>query len=399
MGRFTAFFVATLIVVGPLCKAESRIRALPPTVRSHSSRAHSEVEELIDRLVEVDTQAFGTSRTSGQIQFIATDKRSVAENGQVSDLPEAHPVMRKLVQLGLEALPSLIDHLSDSRETHLTIGRDLPRNVMRMGAMWFANAYDPRFPEPGKRPRDVNTPSPFGTNLIPGKYVVRVGDLCYLLVGQIVDRELNCAQGQPTMNEVINSPIHSPELVAAVRRDWSGLTPADHERSLENDCYSGDYYRAPDGLKRLLFYYPEAGKRVGLDLIRRPIFENSTLASLDEDLWRNPDERHWRTLLGRASREMRPDRFAMIAWCLERNLGDDRFVLNPGETGEQGAKRQAVARLFLRFFPKYGTSRNIRFPMVQIDDQRWTLNVLDGSDDPDIKAAVARARKQIASPR
>jgi hypothetical protein len=61
----------------------------------------------------------------------------------------------------------------------------------------------------------------------------------------------------------INSPIHTPALAAATRKDWSGLTAEQHIESLTKDARDKSW-RHHDALLRLLFYYPHAAENVAV---------------------------------------------------------------------------------------------------------------------------------------
>ena len=137
--------------------------------------------------------------------------------------------------------------------------------------IWFGNEYSPRFKDPVRRPKGINSDGSYGTQQdVPGqKYTFRVGDLCFAAIGQIVNRSLNPMRYQPTACVVINSPLHTPALADAVRQDWSGLTAEQHEAQLELDANSLASETAPDALKRLLYYYPQDGERVALELLSR----------------------------------------------------------------------------------------------------------------------------------
>jgi len=66
-----------------------------------------------------------------------------------------------------------------------------------------------------------------------GPYTVKVGDVCYGLIGQIVNRYLIPVRYQPSGILVVNSPLKMPELIKRVKDDWENVT-----------------------IKRLAFYYP-----------------------------------------------------------------------------------------------------------------------------------------------
>ena len=73
---------------------------------------------------------------------------------------------------------------------------------------------------------------------------------------------MNVVRYQPTACIVINSPVETPALAAAVRNDWGGLTAEQHERSLIDDSKNPSEYAIAAALARLRFYYPEAAARI-----------------------------------------------------------------------------------------------------------------------------------------
>ncbi len=106
-------------------------------------------------------------------------------------------------------------------------------------------------------------------------YVVKVGDICYALIGQIVNRNLLAVRYQPTGGLVVNSPIERPILAAEVRKDWSNVTVGEHETSLLADIRSSeDRYRVRGAFARLRYYYPLAYRALtGADRQKRDAFE------------------------------------------------------------------------------------------------------------------------------
>jgi hypothetical protein len=91
---------------------------------------------------------------------------------------------------------------------------------------------------------------------IDGDYQIKIGDVCFVLIGQIVNRNLNAARYQPTGGQIVNSPIVKPSLAEKVRADWAGLDAKGHETSLREDLKTRPLFG--DALVRLRFYYPNA---------------------------------------------------------------------------------------------------------------------------------------------
>jgi len=128
--------------------------------------------------------------------------------------------------------------------------------------MWHSDEYEYRYAAKDKWPASVNNGSKNwrGTD---GEYRLRVGDFCYVIIGQIVNRQLNVIRYQPTAYIVVNSPVETPSLAAAVRTDWSGLNAEQHERSLIEDVEdSSERGFTSSAVVRLRLYYPAAAARV-----------------------------------------------------------------------------------------------------------------------------------------
>lgn len=205
--------------------------------------------------------------------------------------PAKSPVMIEIVRRGAPIIPALLAHLSDSRVTGLVL--DPSRLHLNGFSGRFTNTYDYRFHEDGPQPAGVNSKE---AALARGAwpYAVRVGDLCFVALGQIVNRRLYVA-GPDFGNGIIyagvfsldvNSPVESPSLAAAARADWGGITSADFAAWLKRDALSDRRSSAPrrtqgggwlPGIKplgalvRLLFYYPDIGIQAADTLLHRPL--------------------------------------------------------------------------------------------------------------------------------
>ncbi len=276
--------VALALVGGGACRYES---AMPPQAEGPPTRTKGAVvtsdkgpttAELIDRLTDEGKEGVGTHSTAWAVGFMPVDTTPRFAGGILGSAPpEKSAVMTELVHRGVDALPLLLEHLSDPRPTKLKVGKDFT-------GKWFGDEYDPRFADPNRQPKEVNEVE-FGLEQGFDEYVLKVGDLCYVAVGQIVNRGLNAVRYQPSMCLVVNSPIEKPALAAAVRQDWNGLTAEAHEQSLVDATSSDEPYAAPGALVRLLHYYPKAGGRIALKLLHGPIAGESSLQG-QEDLVR-----------------------------------------------------------------------------------------------------------------
>ena len=200
-------------------------------------------EQLVDSLRAIKSETVGLDALAYTQAFLAEDKPPKFAGGVLgTKAPTIYPQMRLLVQHGVAALPVLLRHLDDARPTHLA----LPKEIVMWSQM--AEEYDPRN---GKRT---------GWDASPGSalpYKVKVGDVCFALVGQIVGRELLPIRYQPTGGMIINSPVEKPELAKKVRADWTGLTADDFRLQLLKDAKAGQLATNPCPLARLRYYFPE----------------------------------------------------------------------------------------------------------------------------------------------
>jgi hypothetical protein len=171
-----------------------------------------------------------------------------------------------LVTLGPDALPFLLNALDDQTPTKIAIADSFG------GAMWHAaelrlnpvnplekSAYEARTRQ--MREEETNITS----------YKVKVGDVCFVAVGQIVGRGYQAVRYQPTACIVVNSPAYDKRLCAEVRGIWKSDNArekllnsllADYAtegvfngKSLDG-WYTGSSFRCSAAM-RLLFYFPK----------------------------------------------------------------------------------------------------------------------------------------------
>ena len=136
--------------------------------------------------------------------------------------------VRKILSLGPLALPMLIEGLSDSTSTGIKYSSEKTRNAI-FEPLFFGNPAIPR--ESG-----LLGIEPYGyinhewmDHVFLGHqfdtYEFRVGDLCYVLIGQIVSRDYQCFSFQWGTN-VISSPVFERELRSTVTKLWSTDHPS-----------------------------------------------------------------------------------------------------------------------------------------------------------------------------
>lgn len=244
--------------------------------------SHKSVTELMDELTQVESESVAINTNSVHAGFIADETPvSFRTNGVGVVVPDAPPQMRELVRRGPLALPELIRHLDDKRPTKLRVGDTPPGSSGIFYGKSFCYEYDPRLR--GSDPpigRFRCTQQNFAST-----YTVRVGDVCYALIGQIVNRRLLAVRVQPTGFLFVNSPIEAPVLIEKLKGDWLSGDAETVKASLLADIHgASDTMRVNEAiyteivvnpaLRRMRLYFPDAYNALGgRDLTRKLEFE------------------------------------------------------------------------------------------------------------------------------
>jgi hypothetical protein len=102
------------------------------------------------------------------------------------------------------------------------------------------------------------------------EYTVTVGDVCYVIIGQITNRTYLAAQYQMTACVYIHSPTHDPRVAEDVRRVWTSDNPTEMLlASLKTDLEfndEGSSYRQ-GAVLRLGYYFPDESEALLLELL------------------------------------------------------------------------------------------------------------------------------------
>jgi ankyrin repeat protein len=220
---------------------------------------------LIDRLEQLGTQDTGYSGSVSGSSFLPLGHRRASVLVLSPSTPSGRSdAMLALVKLGAQAVPALLDHLDDDRKTKIVIQNNL-FGFFRISQDEGEKAEDEDAKGKGK--------APFGA---PKQYTLRVGDLCYVALGQIVNRNYTAVEYIPSGNVMITSVPHSKTLRADLKKQWSGLTEKKHLESLVKDLNSkkanGD---DDDGARvgaslRLAYYFPKEYEPIAVQQLKRP---------------------------------------------------------------------------------------------------------------------------------
>lgn len=370
-------YAITMLGCSPLQKPESVLL-----------KKNADIEKLIDGLVDLGKSTTGAHPTAWGEQFMAIDEEPEFRGGIIgSEKPTVDPTMRKLVQLGVRALPILMKHLDDKRETKLVIKHD-----QGFGAMWYSDEYDPRYGDKVRQPKNVNSDEKMSHTFdhTIKKFTLHVGDACYIAIGQIVNRGLSVIRYQPTACIVVNSPIQSPALAAAVRQEWSGLTETDHAKQLENDSYSLYPYSSEAAIKHLLYFYPVAGERVALRLLNRKIYDSGAIWEVGEKMMKFDSEKDWNRIYKETQRKFGRDAAELIPHWINWIY----FVASFERTTAQQGKAKLICKTIA---PKYDPAINVYHPVYEDRDQADLIRSLKNVKNPKFDSAIQEVFRDAVS--
>jgi hypothetical protein len=252
----------------------------------------SSINQLIDDLTEIDPQSPGINSAAIYEGFIAETSAGRFSGGVLGiPTPTVPPQMSELVRRGPLALPELIKHLDDKRPTKLEVGNKPSGKQVGVDAfafMYFSDEYDPREPHWFSDKEWKSVPRPMEKNF-EGRYTVKVVDVCYVLIGQIVNLRLLAVRYQPSAGLVVNSPIEAPVLVEKVRGDWGSadgemlkaslladIHASSHPKRISKVAYTETFVNP--ALQRLRLYFPDSYAALERDdLQKRKEFERQEI--------------------------------------------------------------------------------------------------------------------------
>jgi HEAT repeat protein len=181
-----------------------------------------QIKALIAKLAEIEDPDFGMSPTFTGHAFAPLPDQDHWQMGRVTDhqIKSSH-ALRRLVEIGPDALPFLLEALEDKTPTKLKIAHQF--GFMALGNELDGNPLNPVEKRILSKPWTSEEDEEDG---VAGSYTVKVGDVCFVAIGQIVGRPYRAVRYQPTAMIVINSPVESKELCRRVRALWSSKDPA-----------------------------------------------------------------------------------------------------------------------------------------------------------------------------
>jgi hypothetical protein len=244
------------------------------TIKLQPSLATSQEEAIrikkhIANLAKIDQPDFGLSGTMDGTAFTPIPGAITSEGGFLLTNHRLNTTddFRQLVALGPKALPFLLQAFDDKTPTKLVQTHKFPMGGMRLSTEMDSNPTNAieqkavaALPKQERR---------FERSLTD--YTVKVGDVCFTIIGQIVGRRYQAVRYQPTAIIVINSPVENQPLAKAVRDIWSSTNSA--QRLLDSLLFdyttkgvfygrSLDFWDTGSELQigaalRMAFYFPQ----------------------------------------------------------------------------------------------------------------------------------------------
>jgi hypothetical protein len=228
----------------------------------------AEIKRHIANLRKIDHPDFGLSSTMIGNAFAPIASSAHFEGGVLMDHNiQTSDDVRALVALGPKALPFLLAALGDNTATKLTMHPMDPH----FGGMYFSDELDSNPANSVEQTAVDSLPKRDWNGETIESYTVKVGDLCFTIIGEIVGRNYLAVRYQMTAIVIINSPVHDPALAKQVRAIWASTNAAQSlldsllfDYSTEGifngeslDGWSVASHLQTEAAMRLLYYYPE----------------------------------------------------------------------------------------------------------------------------------------------
>jgi hypothetical protein len=300
--KFLGVTVAGLLLWSPIQAAQDQ----PPeneSVAGQPVATEEEIRSLIKALADIEDPDVGFCPSmTGEIFAPVPSSYQFHGGILMNHGLRRSPALTKLVELGPQSLPLLLEALDDETPTQVTV-----EHSGDMGGMWYANTPLNRLAESeGKKfPNNIVIPNAYAwlnpanprenqlfdkvksekragakgakdaldpfSNVIR-RHTMNIGDICYVIIGQITNRPYLAAQYQMTACVYINSPVHDKNLASDVRGIWA---TADFRKTLLDSLLIDFNSKGIDWMDRrntaalrLGFYFPHETEELFLDFLK-----------------------------------------------------------------------------------------------------------------------------------
>jgi HEAT repeat protein len=228
------------------------------------------IKALIAKLAEIKDPDFGMSATLTGDALAPVSGQERAGMMVLTDHGiKTSDAFRSLVAMGPEALPYLLSALEDKTPTRLKAGLSFATTFIG-GSDVTGNPLNSSERRIVSR-EAVQDDNDDEAGMLQGPYTLKVGDVCFVAIGQIVGRPYRAASYIPSAMVSINSPVATKDLRDRVRAIWSSDDPA--RKLLDSllidyateGLYNGKSFdtwhegsdRQIQAALRLLYYFPK----------------------------------------------------------------------------------------------------------------------------------------------
>ncbi len=247
-----------------------KIPDLKPAARAAVPAARKrEIKALIALLAEVKEPDYGLSSSVTGDAFAPLPGHENFRRGILGGpRPTASEAFRRLVEIGPDALPFLLDALNDATPIALKLDCGVLMSDPGFGLEDKGNPFN-------LTERRVLRKKPADTDeyhdVWPATYQLRIGDVCFVAIGQIVGRPYwAILHGPGLLPPGLSSPVQEKLLREQVRALWSSDDPAKKlfdsllidyatERLVDGNSWAGwseSEYQIRAAM-RLLYYFPK----------------------------------------------------------------------------------------------------------------------------------------------
>lgn len=189
------------------------------------------IAKCIEQLSDVEQPDIGFAPLMNGGGFLPVPEMRAFQGGI---LMQSHglstsPAAEGLVRLGPKAIPALLAALSDATPTKYTFDRVQKDILSGMGASWFGHEIPTSAKSEREQAARASHPAVFAetdSSAHLTRYTFARGDMAFVALGQIVNRSYVAMRYQPTACQVINSPVHDPEMAVVLRQIWTSDDPA-----------------------------------------------------------------------------------------------------------------------------------------------------------------------------
>ncbi|MBX3448609.1 MAG: hypothetical protein KF777_03565 [Planctomycetaceae bacterium] len=251
-----------------------------------------EIERLIDDLSGVGEGDLWLNSSIHGSRFVPVGEFGTFGHWTGKPVNVSDPI-RKLVEIGPEALPHLLSSLDDDTPTDIVIQAVATRGAIP-GGMAFDEILHGNPANPTERFTLNLNRSPYSESIRRNdcfavspemeSYRIKIGDVCLVVIGQIVGRRYECLTGPhvKSLGILVCSPVHRTRVRKRIRAVWASKNP--RQKVLESlvldfstrgllqmnsldDWDIGNDFQI-ESTKRLLYYYPDIAVPIILDRIK-----------------------------------------------------------------------------------------------------------------------------------